>query len=497
MQARTVVSVIGLLVIVCSHVVAQTVSFSFVFTEPDLGRLDRVLAVADFDGDGRDDILAGGILDYSSGLSAEDRLTKATLRLLRGEADGTFTHAPELVDGVIEARQAVAVADDFNGDGRIDLAVFDAGVYVNEQSIGYGNPPQLFLSSHDGVLRPSSALADAVRAEHEARPYEVQSPDPADLHLKSATSGDVDIDGDIDFWLQSGGGANVEEHIMVNNGDGTFTIDRDRTPKPVLHNWPDEYWGYHAGHFVDVDNDGDLDLALGQLGREAEGTAANSYSVVMMNDGTGNYPWRIELPYAELNDSYTSVPGITHFDVNSDGWQDLLLSHRRNDRTGTGELPFTGRYIQVLINRDDGTSFGDETSTWMGDQSATTSERKPNGNPLHNSGLLEMHDIDRDGCADLVISDGKAEIAVEAPLVYRNNGSGQFEALPPEPFLQPYVSGNLAVPADVNGDSVFDIVIPQLMLGPDNEYGTDDDSTELVTVLNITPAGSVRCSPRG
>ena len=121
------------------------------------------------------------------------------------------------------------VADDFNGDTRPDLAVFDAGVYVDDGVGGYGNPPQLFLSSEDGRLRPSEALADAVRHEHELRP-EPRYSGPADLHVKSATSGDIDDDGDIDLWVESTGGANVTSHFMVNNGDGTFTLDTARAP---------------------------------------------------------------------------------------------------------------------------------------------------------------------------------------------------------------------------------------------------------------------------
>ena len=72
-----------------------------------------------------------------------------------GEEDGGLRHAPELVEGTIDLRNPVVVADDFNGDGRPDLAVFDVGVYVGEVSSGYGNPPQLFLSSEAGRLRPS------------------------------------------------------------------------------------------------------------------------------------------------------------------------------------------------------------------------------------------------------------------------------------------------------------------------------------------------------
>ena len=150
-------------------------------------------------GDGRDDILAGGRY-FRDGNAPEDRFTKATLHVLVGEGDGGFRHAPELVEGTIDVRNPWVVADDFNGDGRADLAIFDGGVYVVAQSIGVGNPPQLFLSGRDGRLRPSDALADAVRREHEMRPDPRYS-GPADLHLKSATSGDIDGDGDVDLWV--------------------------------------------------------------------------------------------------------------------------------------------------------------------------------------------------------------------------------------------------------------------------------------------------------
>ena len=52
---------------------------------------------------------------------------------------------------------------------------------------------------------------------------------PDDLHLRSATSGDIDGDGDIDLWVAGIGGANVSSHFMVNNADGTFTLDEART----------------------------------------------------------------------------------------------------------------------------------------------------------------------------------------------------------------------------------------------------------------------------
>ena len=49
------------------------------------------------------------------------------------------------------------------------------------------------------------------------------------------------------------------------------------------------------------------------------------------------------------------------------------------------------------------------------------------------------------------------------------------------------------MPADVNGDTVIDFVVPVHHNGRDNLYSTDDDFTTLVTLLNATPPGPVRC----
>ena len=482
-------------VIGCSSAPAQTFSEVYSRFEP-LGSLSQILAVADFNGDGRNDILAGEHL-YHNDPAPEERLATAPLRLFVAvENDGNFKHAPELVDGTIDVRAAVVVADDFNGDTQPDLAVFDAGVYVLDVGEYYGNPPQLFLSSQDGRLRPSEALADAVRHEHELRPSPRYS-GPADLHVKTATSGDIDGDADIDLWVESSGGANVNSHFMVNNGDGTFTLDPDRAPYELLHNPPPEFWRHVGSSLVDLDNDGDLDLALGQI-RDLDPTHINQSSIVLLNDGTGHYLERIELPHPAFADGYTSVQNPpAYFDVNADGFQDLLIVHDRNDDGPPDVIPWTGRYIQVLIN-DSGTSFSDETTTWMGDQSATAAEFDENGDPLYNVAAPRMHDVDGDGCLDLVMSGGfefRAE-SMEAPIIYRNNGSGQFQAMSPEPFATHYSDWYSAVPTDLNGDTRIDFVTFWYGAGADDRYETPDDVPEVMALLNATPAGPIRCSPR-
>ena len=480
---------------------AQT--FSRVEFYPEM-RLDYVLVVADLNADGRDDIVAGGReeRDTSVDQQPEDRHDTTALEVFVGLQDGTFRHAPELVDGAIETRRPFVVAADFNNDEQIDLAVFDAGVYVVEESVGYGNPPQLWLSDNDGVLRFSETLADAVRAEHALRPPTGKGLSaPADLYIKTAAAGDIDNDGDLDLWVESTGGKNVVSHFMVNNGDETFTIERGRATDAVFRNLPPDYWR-HVGHtFADIDNDGDLDLALGHL-RGTRPERATSVSMVAVNDGTGHYPQRIELPHPDFNEGYTAVQFMTHFDFNEDGFDDLLLVHAREE--GPEGLPsYTGRYLQALINdaaasgvlrRRRPTSFVDETPTWLDDQSLTAQVRYSDGHLLYNFADPRMLDIDRDGCEDIVMANAFNPIRTETPIFYLNNGSGQFRALKPdEMFIDMGWDGKYATPADVNGDGLADLVFPQRILGPDDEYGTEDDSTRFLTLLNTTPPRPVRC----
>ena len=139
-------------------------------------------------------------------------------------------------------------------------------------------------------------------------------------------------------------------------------------------------------------------------------------------------------------------------------------------------------------------SFGDETVTWMGDQSATTPELDQDGEHLSNDAEPKMYDVDRDGCADLVMSRSLQEVRPEAPLVYRNNGSGQFEAMPPEPFAgSDRYFGVYAVPADVNGDAVIDFVVPRRHDGPDGPVRRTT-SGRLPRSAPCAPSACLRCA---
>ena len=53
--------------------------------------------------------------------------------------------------------------------------------------------------------------------------------------------------------------------------------------------------------------------------------------------------------------------------------------------------------------------------------------------------------------------------------------------------------GWFTVPLHPDDDAAVDFVVPQHHDGPDGRYGTADDFTTLITLLNTTPDGPVRC----
>jgi hypothetical protein len=190
-----------------------TPSSAFVYTA---GGLVSSVAVADFIGNGNLDL---AVTSVPSGVG---------LNILLGNGDGAFNQAPIPGTGYISNAKMPAVGD-FNGDGKLDVAVTGAGltgVEDDEVTIFLGNGDGTFTFAHNFVTGGAAPRAIAVA--------------------------DLNGDGKLDLVIANYEGNSLT--ILLGNGDGTFT--------PALGSQVTVGNGPYAIAVADLNGDGKLDLAI-------------------------------------------------------------------------------------------------------------------------------------------------------------------------------------------------------------------------------------------
>ena len=244
--------------------------------------------VGDFNGDGKLDIVTA----EETGEHFSAREGVGGLTVLLGNGDGTFQAPVDYFAGVFP--MAVTLGD-FNHDGRLDIAAANFGSDAN------GGNVSILIGNPDGTFQP-------------AVNYNVTG-----AHPRGIVAGDLNGDGKLDVVtlnkdLVHGGGAIA---IWHNNGNGTFAL-------PVVRHFSVpayDFFGTGLDMAVgDLNGDGRADVVVSDSGDgDARGTSSGGVSVLLgVGDGTLAPPVRYLLPLRQ------SAYRVTLADLNRDGRPEII-----------------------------------------------------------------------------------------------------------------------------------------------------------------------------
>jgi hypothetical protein len=345
-----------------------------------VGQSPYAVAMGDFNGDGKLDLAVANHCGNDSTCSSG----AGTVSILLGDGKGNFNLSTSLAVG-LDLWPTTMVTGDFNGDGKLDLAVASCSSQHCVSGLG---AVAIFLGDGTGNFALGSSPA-------------------AGEWPWAAVAGDFNGDGNLDLAVGNMGDGTIS--ILLGDGTGHFT--------------PGPSFGVNGNPYSvaigDFNGDGKLDLAVANF-------SGNGVSI-FLGDGTGNFV-RGAMPPAGV-DSMSVAVG----DFNGDGILDLVVANQ------CGSDPVCSGQGSVSILLGDGT--GNFTST-----------------PLLPApcylATVAVADFNGDGLLDVVLGcEGTTAI------VMLGDGKGNFTAVSsPLAGLDPYS----IVVGDFNNDGMLDFAAADL-----------------------------------
>ena len=343
----------------------------------------------------------------------------------------------------------------FNGDEYDDLVSASMGVITrlaDGSYFDYWEPFPVVVSNGDGTYR------DATR---EVEGQEDGEPISTFGFAHDLSLGDVNGDGYDDFYQG--------RHLLVSNGDGSFSNETDILPEEFAGDSRKFSWNMST-EIVDLNNDGFGDIIAMYADREYQewlsdenrwDSGLTPSGNIWMSNGAA-YENRTIVPIADgwydsekLDGEYNTRFNYTvAYDVNLDGWLDIV--------SGVTRIApyYIGSHIQIFESQQ-GESFIDKTTEYV--------EFTDEMDELWGEGNMQVRDANNDGILDLIHTKSQEGIRIflndgdklhmvrgkEFPVVQPWHVEGGY---PDKQPLESNRENNYIFPVDIDGNGPLDYI---------------------------------------
>lgn len=415
-------------------------------------------AVADFNGDGFDDIYMIDMMGMG--------------HLFQNMGNGMFEDMAMMAGIPMMMGQSAAIFADIDNDGRPDLLVLNNA----DPMMGMGMMMQMNLYHNNGPDAMGMVTFTDITETSGLPMMNMQN-------LQGATFGDYDGDGFPDLYIAAHVdcmGMDSQSHLYHNNGNNTFSdvsylMDTATLSRRGL-----------AAMFVDYNGDGRVDLLVGNdVGRKY---GAN---VLWRNDGPGGPGWIFtDVSAASGAGIQLASMGLTAGDYTNTG-NIALFTTNVGGNYMLGYSPATGTFAQV---QDDGYGHAQIAHsrvpyTAKGKTGLSTSEF------MWGAGF---QDFNNDGWVDLFEAAGGYTGSPSYPsALFMNRGNGTFLSVSTLAGITGFADMMpTAVFGDFNNDGFMDAFVagtggsaPALYINNARSNGNPYNWLEIKLVGGCTPAG--------